>query len=401
MSGPEDDRAVTAAQRVVDGPAERVLEDRYTDLDDPGGGGGGGGPVIPTPYPQRVDPGLWQAPKDHPLAIALGVVSRQKAYAHLRLAVADLTDDPKRPVYAGYRDTEQTFVASMAKIAMLLPAYGLREAARAAAEATTARATTVRTGADFLKLLAKTWAGEFGRFNRGGKAVNTPPNLPRILSAARSKETDPFAVEFTTQQDEDWTRSGFVRRLLLALKYSDNDAAASCIRDLGFPYIHGVLKSAGIYDRNGLWLSLDFGGRVWDPSFGGSGQAATARSVAQLLALVAQDRLAAPGLAAEIHSVMSTSSGGAGSDLESGIRDRLPDSERATLTAQGKIGYLDAGPFADCAIIRRTSAKGARLAYVAVALGGASHDEIKKAGVALDDCVLLAHGEAVKPPANP
>jgi hypothetical protein len=395
MSDHDDPRAVTAAQRAVDDPAARVLENRYTDFDEPGGGGGGG-PAIPSPYPTRVDPGLRTAPNDHRLSEALRMVTAQKAYEHLRLAVADITDDPNRPLYVGYRDTEQTFIASSAKLAILLPAFALREAARTAAAAITAK-----NEADFFKQLAQAWRKPFERHFRGGKANNTRPDLQRILSAKRAKDTDPFTVDFTMQEAVDWAQRGFHQRMLLALKYSDNEAAASCIRDLGFPYIHGVHKSAGLFTRNGLWVSLDFGGRHWDPAFGGSGQAATARSLAELLTLVAQDRLVASGLAAEIRLLMGTYPGAsAGSDLGRGILDRLPEAEEAALSLQGKIGYAD-GLFADAIILRRISAKGRKLAYVAVALGGKSHDEIKQAGVALDDCVLLAHGEAVKPPANP
>jgi hypothetical protein len=395
VSDADDPRAVTAAQRAVDDPAARVLENRYTDFDEPGGGGGGG-PTIPSPYPTRVDPGLRTAPKDHRLSKALGMVTAQKAYTHLRLAVADLTDDRSRPVYVGYRDSEQTFIASTAKLAILLPAFALREAARDAAAAITAK-----NEADFFQQLARAWRTAFARHFRGGKATNTRPDLPRILSAKRAKQTDPFTIDFTMQEAVDWTQRGFHQRMLLALKYSENPAAASCIRDLAFPYIHGVHKSAGLFTRNGLWVSLDFGGRHWDPDFSGSGQAATARSLAELLTLIAQDRLAASGLAAEIRLVMGTYPGAsAGSDLGRGILDRLPEAEKSTLSLQGKIGYDD-GLFADAIILRRTSAKGKNLAYVAVALGGKSHEEIQQAGVALDDCMLLAHGEAVKLPANP
>jgi hypothetical protein len=324
------------------------------------------------------------------------MVSRQKAYSHLRLAIADLTDDPKRPVYVGYRDQEQTFIASTAKLAILPSAFALRAAVRAAAGAITAK-----TEADFWKQLTKEWAGEFRRFNRGGKAKNTAPDLPRILFARRNKSTDPFTIDFTSKDgDVSVEKRGFSERMMSALKSSVNEAATSCIRDLGFPYIAGVLKTAGFFDKRGLWLSLEFGvgHRHWDPDFKGSGQAATARATVELLALIAQDRLIVPGLATEIRDVMATEDGGAGSNLARGIRDRLPP--ETVVNYQNKIGYFG-DTFADAAILRRVSAKGRQLAYIAVAFGGTSDEEIQRAGNALDDCVLLAHGESVKPPANP
>ena len=389
----EDPRVVTAAQAAVDGPAERVLEDRYTDFDNAGGGGGGSSaPAIPSPYPARVDPGFYSAPKDHPLRKALAAVSKQKAYSHMRLAIADLTDDPKRPVYVGYDDTKQTFIASTAKLAILQPAFMLRKAARDAVAAITAK-----DDKEFFRKLAKAWASEFRRFNSGVKdANNSAPVLPRILTARRAKNTDPFTIDFNAQATGNVATAGFLARMTQSLKSSSNENSASCIRDLGFPYIHGVAKEAGFYVKNGLWVSRDFGGRDWFPGFKGSVQAGTARSIAELLALLAQDRLVEPGLASEIRLIMAGEGQYASSDLDHGIWDRLTDAERRTYSHQSKVGYAD-GVFGDCGIIRRKSAKGASLVYIAVGFGGKSHDEIKQVAAELDDCVLLAHGEPVKP----
>jgi hypothetical protein len=72
------------------------------------------------------------------------------------------------------------------------------------------------------------------------------------------------------------------------------------------------------------------------------------------------------------------------------------------VTYQNKIGYIEpSGPFGDAAVLRRRTKKGLNLLYVAVALGGRSHQEIQRAGSALDDCVLLANGEEIWKPADP
>ena len=391
MPDPDDHRAVSDAQRAVDGPAARVLEDRYTDWEDPSGGGGGGVvATIPSPYPTRVDPGFVYANSKHPLRIALDVVSRQKAYSHLKLALVDLTKDPKKPDYAGYSDDQQMYVASTAKLAILTPALALREAVRGAADAIQAKDDVA-----FFKELNKAWSSEFRRFSRGGKDVNNSvPVLSRIFTAKRAKDSDPFTIDFTQRQGG---ADGFLEDMKWSLKSSVNSSSARCIRDLGFPYIFGVNKSAGFFTTKGLWVSLDYGGKHWDPSFTGSGQAATARSLAALLALVAQDRLVRPGLAAELRTLMAGEGQWASSDLESGIMARLPDAEKAKIEMQGKVGY-EGGTFGDCAILRRKGPKDLKLAYIAVVLGGRSHDEVKLAGSALDDCVLLANGQAVKPP---
>jgi hypothetical protein len=337
-----------------------------------------------------VDPGFFVPASDQRLRIAVGVVSRQKAYSHLKLALVDLTFYSKRPVYAGYGDDQQMYIASAAKLAILTPALALREAVRGAADAIEAK-----DDAAFFKELSKAWKGEFRRFNRGGKDVrNSEPALNRIFTAKRAKESDPFTIDFTQRQGG---ADGFLEDMKWSLKSSVNSSSARCIRDLGFPYIFGVNKSAGFFDKRGLWVSLDYGGQNWDPSFSGSGQAATARSLAVLLTLVAQDRLVRPGLAGELRGLMAGEGQWASGDLDQGVRDRLPDAEKAFVQMQGKVGY-EGGTFCDCAILRRKGPKDLKLAYVAVVLGGRSHDEVRLAGSALDDCVLFANSQAVKPP---
>ncbi len=365
------------------------------DADDGGGGGGGtSSPAqLPSPYPSPADPGLTDAPKGDKLRQCFTDLTKKKAFAHLKLALVDLTGAGQGTApYVGYKDKDLTFVGSIAKIALILPAFALRQAARSAA----ALLVPPPTPGDFFNQLDSAWDREFRRGFRGGKANDTKPDLRAILAARPASHGAPLKIDFTIQQNQDLTKAGFRPRLVLALDLSVNEAAAVCIDDLGFPYIHEAHRAAGVDGKDGLKLNLDFGKKTWDPSFGG-GQHATTRWIAELLVLIARDRLVAKGLAPEIHDVMSTDP----PDLATGIDNRLSAEESKTLTRQGKIGYLDKGPFADCAIIRRTTAKGTMLCYVAVALNGNSHDEIKDVGAALDDCVLIAHGEPAKPVAAP
>jgi len=346
---------------------------------------------MPSPYPSPTDPGLTNAPKGHKLRQCLSDLSNKKAFAHLKLALVDLTGAGEGAApYVGYKDNELSFVASMAKVALILPAFALREAARAAA----ASLVPPPKPDAFFKQLDTAWDSDLRRGFRGGKAADNKPKLTSILTARRDSDRKPLRIDFTVQQDPDLAKAGFRPRLVLALDLSVNEAAALCIGDLGFPYIQEAHRAAGVDGKDGLKLNLDFAGKAWDPSVSG-GQRVTARWIAELLVLIVRDRLVARGLADEIHDVMSTDL----PDLATGIDNRLPESERGTLTRQGKIGYLDSGPFNDCAIIRRTTAKGTALSYVAVALGGKSHDEIKNVGAALDDCILSAHGETLKPTA--
>jgi hypothetical protein len=383
MADRDPDRPVTAAQRTVDEPSERVLQDRFTDSgDDSDGSGGGGDPDSPSPYSTRIDPGLVMAPAKHPLRLGLDMLGRDKAFSHLRLAVADLTDDPMRPVYTGYRDTEQAQADSMAKLALLPAAFGLREAARAAAR-------SIPIDQHFLARLDKRWAHEIQRSFRPGKdAKNSRPRLDQILVATAGTSGGPGNVSFTNR---------FREQLVGALQAGTDKAAASCVQALGFPYLNAAVEAAGFYSRGkGLWVSLDYGGVRWDPQFTGHQQATTARALVELLVLVAQERLVAPGLGTEMRAVMSTSEkGGLHSFLADGIMGRLAPDDAGRLRYASKIGVLTR--VSDCAFIERTSDRGTPLAFVAFAQNGASAEEIERAGVAIENCVLLAHGEPLPP----
>lgn len=405
MADPTDDRAVTAAQRAVDEPAGRVLEDRYTEDGAGGGGGGDGGgagggggttaaPVLRSPFPWPIDPGFQEAPRDHPLRKALSALTAREPFKKMRFALADMTTDKRRPVYVGYRDRDQVFVASMAKLAMLLPVFMLREAARDAADKLEAK-----NPADFLKKLGKAWEPEIRKYFRA-KGKNSFPNLAKILTVTRARPTDPFVVEFNQSPPNDPTQASFLLDLRLGLQWGGNAQAASTIGLLGYPYINGVNQSAGL-SAKGIFMARNYAPNdVWDPGYAGSGQEATARAVAELLTLVTQDRMAAPGLFPEVRDVMWWTGADPAlesmSDLTKGIRKRLEERERVTLIGQGKVGYLDEGPFADSAIILRAAGT-LRLRYVAVVLSAASHQQVEQAGVALDDCILIANGLPPKP----
>ena len=80
-------------------------------------------------------------------------------------------------------------------------------------------------------------------------------------------------------------------------RVSSNTAASAAIQRVGFPYIASVLWQSGLYDPaegGGLWVGKAYGGQndYWhrDPVANLS-HGASARSLARLLTLLAQDRL--------------------------------------------------------------------------------------------------------------
>src|SRR5258705_3564850 len=56
----------------------------------------------------------------------LAAVMAQRKFAHIRVAIADLTKGVKTPEFAGFKHKDQVFVASVAKIAVMLAAFQLK-----------------------------------------------------------------------------------------------------------------------------------------------------------------------------------------------------------------------------------------------------------------------------------
>jgi len=392
MSDPDDERVVTSAQRAVDEPIARVLEDRYTDYGDGDGGGGGDGVGKPPPFPSAfmsgADPGLVAVGGGHPLRVALSKLVAAKPFDTMRLALVDLTVDPLKPLYAGYRDTDPTYLASMGKLAALLAAFHLRESARRAAKQITAKSDK-----DLFSQLNRAWAAEIRKSNRAGQdANNDPPVLNKVLAAERATAKDPFEIDFDKAGD-----TSFHHQLIMALAFSNNESAAVCIRALGYPYIDGALKAAGLNGKNGFFINADYGNRYWVKSARVL-QDGSAQAVAKLLTLIAQDRLAGGGTQQDIFGIIAF---GLNGDIGPGISAALTEDDRYSLIVRSKNGYLDNGPFGDSAIIRRKTATGKKLHYIAVVLAANSHAEVQAAAVALDDVVLLANGEKIKPKPPP
>ena len=216
---------------------------------------------------------------------------------------------------------------SIAKIALILPSFALREAARQAAGVIAAASPQ-----DFFKQLDKAWDKELRRGFRGGSAKE--PSLTSQDPAARQdQKSGRLSIDFTAHHDADLANAGFRPRLfVLAVDGSKNDASALCIRDLGFPYIHEAHKAAGDGRPEGASAKPRFGGRKWDASIPGSGQAATARWLAELLALMLG--------AADQEGARQSDPRRDVSRLSRScdrIHDRLPDPEGQTLTPKGKI----------------------------------------------------------------
>ena len=86
--------------------------------------------------PSVIDPRIYDGPVKYRIAedlqkCLMGVM-RRREFAHIKVALVDLTKDITNPEFAGYYHKTQVFVASVAKIAAMLAAFQLRHDLRVA-----------------------------------------------------------------------------------------------------------------------------------------------------------------------------------------------------------------------------------------------------------------------------
>lgn len=240
----------------------------------------------------------------------------------MRFAVVDLTDGAK--VYAGFRDQEEVAVFSVAKLLVMYAAFQLRhDLGEVAARS---QATTQD---DLIKEARDQWAKAPEQRVKNILAPDPsfpkagPPDLKRIFTMVHSG--DGWKVDFahsnkTIKELDDLDdqlenlnvpkalalldQLGFLDRMKLAIGWSNNMAAATCVRDVGYPYMAALTVQSGLYDYDeragkgpgGLWLGGDYKDGVvagpWNPSpVGHFAPAGTAKALATFMALLGRDRL--------------------------------------------------------------------------------------------------------------
>lgn len=353
-------------------------------------------------------------------------------------AVADVTGNPELPALYAHNPVEMLYVASLAKIYPMYVAFELRKRVQEQAM------DMIRFG---LSTATPGWERQvFGALEKAWKPKlkaafpTLPAGMPNfaeifVLSStghARFAENDPpltdadldfrpphptpgrpaISPEFKTPPGKfrDWMR--------LVLRWSNNEAASKCIRAIGYPYINGMLRSAGFFDRRsraGLWLSGDYLGHDWLKA-DGAGQplsprwarlqrrkvtnfGGTAFQVARLLTLLAQERLVDKESSREMLSIM-TGVAGIGSYVRGALAGAAPPRPFSAIAS--KIGCGDevrppgCGFTHDCAIVRvdRGGDPARTIRYVVVALGGHPNQaraDLRKMVLRFHDCVVARH----------
>jgi hypothetical protein len=258
-------------------------------------------------------------------------------------AVVDLSDNPSTPAYAGWNDTVPKPTASLAKLLPLYGAYQLRAHLRrlssllsisdlttlanatrtyyremGAATATLPRIekffTFTSTGA--VNFISQPQMTDAELQTKSGtisvRLDRTVPCLSRDSHGTCTRRGRSLLPSDLSKLDFELHEIAARDQLRLMAGWSDDVAAAVVIESLGFPYLWELANRSGLFRQRGNWPSLtrhdvrpsergglvltsDYNHGVWNPRPpivpGGSSQAASARSIAWLMTMLAQDRL--------------------------------------------------------------------------------------------------------------
>jgi hypothetical protein len=342
----------------------------------------------------------------------------------LTVALVDLTD-PSAPVYAGIRDQDTVFIASMAKIAALYAAFELRKQLQDAV-------SNVPTSIPVANLIAevrKTWQPLLDATKPNDRAAFSGfPSLSEIFDITPSGSS--WSVEFTTKGDigilpdaefAEWPllkgKFGFKELLELMARFSNNDASARCITALSYEYIHGALINAGLYNEatGGLWLGAPYPHKpgaaltegLWaaeplnnERNQSRKYQMGNAEAAARMFTLLAQGKLVDATASREMLDMLDT---GTNDFVQNALAaDKLPDGSpaRPIKSIRTKIGVIDKSYYSQTSLVERhLQDHGERIRYVISVLNNnippfyINKDTI----VPLDQCVLNRHPGATAP----
>jgi hypothetical protein len=287
---------------------------------DGGGDGGGSGTVsgagsaVVDPFPAVNSIGF-SAP-DASLATCINAASQDPKVKDLCTGVIDLTGlgaNAAALPYVGHNDSERLYVGSVAKIYPLLAAFELRQRVTLQANAMIflqgLSTSTPGWQTKVFDTIQKAWQPQLdAKFP--GLPKGTHPNFSKILELA-TDGTASFRKEFT-----DWIKA--------ATKRNDEAAAGNYIRALSYPYINGVLESAGFFNsatNTGLWISGDYNGNDWlandkagkpidakwqKPGHAVSNFVGTAQQLTRFVGLIATGNLAVSASSSDIEALLGT-----------------------------------------------------------------------------------------------
>jgi hypothetical protein len=345
--------------------------------------------------------------------------AKNKAFFdHMGIALADLTNIDENPSkkdqsfaiqFGANALVDKEFpVYSLSKIAAMFAAYSLDD------RVTRAAASVGNSATDVTDLVAKITA-EWKPIV-SASIPKPPKDFPKLEHVFDFTPASPWiplfqggGLSWSALQDKHGPDEGggaskaivkdlkFLDRMKLMIRFSDNNSAGSCVRDVSFQYMNRSLASAGFNDkaRNGiLWLGGDFGygdnnfdpkkgkwvpvptpimqGPPWDHSPDATWVRASARGIASFFTLAWTNRLVSPDASREMRSILLERSP---EGFVTTIGSFTPNKKRCF----GKPGQPDdRGPRSDGLVIECHSTGRGVIRYAAAALKGPNDDVMKE-----------------------
>lgn len=352
-----------------------------------------------------------------------GFVNGETAFANcikvpdsLTLALVDVTD-PASPVFAGIRDEDTVFIASMAKIAALYAAFELRKRLQ---DGIAGVPVTTPVPA-LIAQVKKTWQPLIdAQKPKNAAAFAGFPNLIDIFDITPSGSS--WSVTFTTKGDintladkesAQWPslngKFGFKELLLLMASFSNNDAAARCITSLSYEYINAALVAGGLYQngKGGLWLAAPYPHKpgaaltenLWmqeplnnDPNTTRRYQVSSAKAAATMFTLLAQRKLVDASSSDEMLDFLKAGT----NDF---VQNALATASRDVNSIRTKIGVIDKLYWSQTSLVERNLVDhGIPIRYVISILNNKAPFLLTKETIEpLDQCILNRHPGAAPP----
>jgi len=160
--------------------------------------------------------------------------------------------------FAGNREMEMDYSASVLKVAAMYAAYQLRAVVNAVAQAA-AKIQPITSQADLFKLLVDTLDKQIDpAVPLISQRVSHDKRVPSYQTVfdANLNSSGVFELDFTSR---------FKTAIADMIIVSDDEAAAYCIHGLGYSWLNGLLQSAGFIksaippqNGTGIWLAGDF-----------------------------------------------------------------------------------------------------------------------------------------------
>jgi subtilisin family serine protease len=354
------------------------------------------------------------------LSNCANTAAQDPTVADLCSGAADLTGNPASPPYAGHNDSDMVYVGSLAKIFSVYVAFELRKRLEMQAKSMIAAGlptTTTRWEERVFSELKRVWKPKLDAAFPG--LPSGFPKLADIFVVSNSGDVS-FAEASPPVSDADLDTIGefgnprgkYRDWMRLMLRWSNNTSASKCILPLSYPYINGVLGSAGFFDKStkaGLWLSGDYGGHDWQSGAGNpAGQALTARwarsqnrtksnftatalQLVRFMTALAQGKLVDATSSANMMSI-ANGAAGIGSYILGALATASP--ARSFSSVISKIGFGDDSFSHDCAIVTANSASGSTIRYTVAILGSPpskGRTDLDQLEVAYHDCIVVRH----------